>query len=128
MPKRVVDGTYFFFYTLYCVFFKNSDSNSGLLDASKNGRNNCFLKSSFFSGKRVLRMNFGQLLGRTRERTRTHLLTSQLQDNAVGKPAIVLELVMSLALVMKKVLVDNLSRALEVLNANNFFYLCTFDI
>ena len=47
MPKRVVDGTYFFFYTLYCVFFKNSDSNSGLLDASKNGRNNCFLKSSF---------------------------------------------------------------------------------
>ena len=76
-------------------------------------------------------MNFGQLLGRTGERTSTHLLTFQSQDNAVGKPAIVLELVMSLALVMKKVLVDNLSRALEVLNANNFFYLYVlliFDI
>jgi hypothetical protein len=35
---------------------------------------------------------------------------------------------MSLALVMKKVLVDNLSRALEVLNASNFFYLYTIDI
>jgi len=73
-------------------------------------------------------MNFGQLLGRTREGTSTHLLTFQSQDNAVGKPAIVLELVMSLALVMKKVLVDNLSRALEVLNANNFFYLYIIDI
>ena len=72
-------------------------------------------------------MNFGQLFGRTGERTCTHLITFQSQDNAVGKPAIVLELVMILALVMKKVLADNLSKAFEVFNANNL-YVCTIDI
>ena len=72
-------------------------------------------------------MNFGQLFGRTGEGTDTHLLTFQSQDNAVGKPAIVLELVMILDLGMKKGLVDNLSKAFEVLNANNL-YVCTIDI
>ena len=73
-------------------------------------------------------MNFGQLFGRTGEGTSTPLHTFLSQDNAVGQPVIALELVMILALVMKKVQGDNLSKVLEVSNAENLYVHCTYRI
>jgi len=60
---------------------------------------------------------FRKLSRRTEKGTSTPLLTFLSQDNAVGQPAIVLELVMILALVMKKVQGANLLKASEALNA-----------
>ena len=73
-----------------------------------------------FSGKRVSWIIFHKLSRRTEKRTISPFLTFLSQDNAVGKPAIVLELVIVLALVMKKVQGDNLSKASKVLNVYKY--------
>ena len=73
------------------------------------------------SEKRVLLKLFHKLSGRTGKGTSTPLITFLSQDNAVGQPVIALELVMILALVMRKVQGDNLSKALEVSNAENLY-------
>ena len=70
-------------------------------------------------------MNFRKLSRRTGKGTSTPLLTFLSQDNAVGQLAIVLELVIILALVMKKVQGANLSKALEVSNAETLYVHCT---